>query len=242
MTTLLTVEPSEEEAARAAAARIACVFEEACVARGRADLGLAGGTTPRRAYEMLADAVSDWTGIHLWLCDERAVGPDDPDSNARMLAETLLVGDRVPHEQVHRIRGELGADAAADDYERELAVIAPRRGALPVLDIALLGLGPDGHTASLFPHHPALHAPETRACVAVHDAPKPPPDRITLTLAALRAARSRLILATGSGKAEAVAAMLAGPDPGVPASLLGGPSTELIVDVAAAARVHPADS
>ena len=214
MTTLLTVEPSEEEAARAAAARLACVFEEASVARRRADLGLAGGTTPRRAYDMLADAVFDWTGIHLWLCDERAVGPDDPESNYRMVAETLLAGGRIPDEQVHRMRGELGADAAAEDYEHELAVIRPGPRALPVLDIALLGLGPDGHIASLFPHNTALHAPETRACLAVHDAPKPPPDRITLSLRTLRAARSRLILATGPAKAEAVAAALAGPDPG----------------------------
>ena len=110
-----------------------------------------------------------------------------------------------------------------------------------MLDIALLGLGPDGHVASLSRTTPrSTH--RNAACLAVHDAPKPPPDRITLSLGTLRAARSRLILATGPAKAEAVAAALAGPDPGVPASLLGGPSTELIVDVAAAGLVHPAES
>jgi 6-phosphogluconolactonase len=101
-----------------------------------------------------------------------------------------------------------------------------------VLDLALQGLGPDGHTASLFPGNPAVEA--DGICVAVHDAPKPPPDRITLTVPVLRAARSIVFLATGDEKADAVRRLLAGPDPAVPSSLLGGERTEVIVDRAAA--------
>jgi 6-phosphogluconolactonase len=97
-------------------------------------------------------------------------------------------------------------------------------------------MGPDGHTASLFPHNPALGA--TESCVAVHDAPKPPPDRITMSVPYLRAVRARLILTTGAQKADAVAAVLAGADSSVPASLLAGPATELLVDVPAAAKVQ----
>jgi 6-phosphogluconolactonase len=101
-----------------------------------------------------------------------------------------------------------------------------------VVDLALQGLGPDGHTASLFPGNPAVEA--DGVCVAVHGAPKPPPDRITLTVPVLRAARSVVFLATGDEKAEAVRGLLAGASPDVPASLLGGDRTEVIVDRAAA--------
>ena len=104
------------------------------------------------------------------------------------------------------------------------------------MDLALLGLGEDGHTASLFPHAAALRA-RGEICVPVHDAPKPPPDRVSLTLDALRAARSAVILAVGGAKARAVAATLSGPDPGVPASLLAEGPVELIVDRAAAREI-----
>jgi 6-phosphogluconolactonase len=103
---------------------------------------------------------------------------------------------------------------------------------VPVLDLALQGLGPDGHTASLFPGNPAVGA--DGVCVAVHGAPKQPPDRITLTVPVLQAARSIVFLATGYEKAEAVRDLLAGPDPEVPSSLLGGERTEVILDRAAA--------
>jgi 6-phosphogluconolactonase len=226
--TRLTVEPTEEDVARAAARRIAAALEAARAQRGRADLGLAGGSTPRLAYRMLHDHLEDWNAIHLWFCDERAVGPESPDSNYAMVLDTLIAGAPIPDSQVHRVLGELGAEAAAAAYREELADV--------VLDLALLGMGPDGHTASLFPHHPALEA--TESCVAVHGAPKPPPDRITMTVPYLRAARARLILTTGAVKAEAVAAVLAGPDPAVPTSLIAGPDTELLVDPPAAAKVQ----
>ena len=172
--------------------------------------------------------------MELWLGDERAVPPDDPASNFRMIRESLLAPAAVPDEQAHRVRGELGAQAAAAVYAAELRRRLPlAAGRIPVFDLALLGLGEDGHVASLFPRHPALET-RGRACVAVLDAPKPPPERVTVTLDVLRAARRIVVLATGEDKRAAVAAALAGPDPAVPASLVARGPVELVVDRAAA--------
>jgi 6-phosphogluconolactonase len=219
-----------DTAAEAAAARLRSAIDDARRARGAAHIALAGGTTPRRTYELLATEIDDWMGVEVWFGDERAVGPDDPESNYRMASETLLAGGDGP--DVHRIQGERGPEEAAAAYAAEMAQRLPIEDGVPVLDLALQGLGPDGHTASLFPGNSAVHA--TGVCVAVHDAPKPPPDRITLTVPVLRAARSIVFLATGAEKAEAVRGLLAGPDPEVPASLLGGDRTEVIVDREAA--------
>ncbi|HMC06783.1 MAG TPA: 6-phosphogluconolactonase [Solirubrobacterales bacterium] len=230
--TAVHVAASAEEAAHWAADRIAEGVDEARGARGAAHLALAGGTTPRRAYELLASGIDDWAGVEIWFGDERAVGPQDPDSNYRMVAETLLATGREGIPRAHRMEGERGADGAARAYAAELLERLPLdEQGVPVLDLALLGLGPDGHTASLFPGSPALAA--DGVCAAVHGAPKPPPDRITLTVPVLRAARRVVFLATGADKAEAVEGLLRGPDPSLPASLLAGPRTELIVDSAA---------
>ena len=196
-----------------------------------AHLSLAGGTTPRATYERLAALVDDWEGVELWLGDERLVPADDPQSNYRLVAETLLQGTGAT---AHAVPTGGSAEEAAGAYAREIARRVPAGpDGVPVLDLALLGLGEDGHVASLFPHSPAL---DTRGevCVAVHDAPKPPPDRVSLTLEVLRAARSALVLALGESKAHAAAATLSGPDPGVPASLLADGPLELILDRAAA--------
>jgi 6-phosphogluconolactonase len=224
--TSVFVADTAAEAAEAAAARLRTAIEDAKRARGAAHVALAGGTTPRRTYELLAAEIDDWTGVEVWFGDERAVGPDDPESNYRMASETLLGDGGGPN--VHRIEGERGPEEAAAAYAVELQERLPIEDGVPVLDLALQGLGPDGHTASLFPGNPAVHA--TGVCVAVHDAPKPPPDRITLTAPVLQAARSIVFLATGAEKADAVRGLLAGPNPEVPASLLGGESTELIAD------------
>jgi 6-phosphogluconolactonase len=228
--TSVFVAPTPDEAAQAASERLRTAIDDAREARGAAHIALAGGETPRRTYELLASQIDDWTGVEIWFGDERAVGPDDPESNYRMAQETLLTGDSGP--RVNRIEGERGADGAATAYESLLEERVPLERGMPVLDLALQGLGPDGHTASLFPGNPAVEA--DGICVAVHDAPKPPPDRITLTVAVLRGARSIAFLATGDEKAEAVRRLLAGPDPAVPSSLLGGERTEVIVDRAAA--------
>ena len=228
--TSVFVAPTPDEAALAASDRLRTAIDDAREARGAAHIALAGGETPRRTYELLAAQIDDWTGVEIWFGDERAVGPDDPESNYRMAQETLLTGDDGPG--VNRIEGERGAEGAAGAYASLLEERVPLERRVPVLDLALQGLGPDGHTASLFPGNPAVEA--DGICVAVHDAPKPPPDRITLTVPVLRAARSIVFLATGDEKADAVRRLLGGPDPAVPSSLLGGERTEVIVDRAAA--------
>ena len=139
--------------AERAARLIAELLEATLTARGSAHLALAGGTTPAGAYAQLQP--NRWEGVELWFGDERCVGPDDPAANYRMVAQTLL--GHAPGALVHRIQGELGAEQAAAAYDALLRErVASDGGSVPVLDIALLGIGEDGHTASLFPHNPAL--------------------------------------------------------------------------------------
>lgn len=229
----LVVTRSADEAALDAARRIAAALDDARDARGAAHIALAGGTTPRRVYELLGPLLSHWGGVHLWFGDERAVLPDHVDSNFRLVTESLLAGADIPPGRVHRVQGELPPGDAAEAYEAELlGLVAGDMSGVPVFDVVFLGLGEDGHTASLFPGDPLL---EVRGrLVRAVTAPKPPPDRITLTLDVLYAAREAIILAVGDGKRDAVAAVLRGPDPAVPASLLPHPTTTLIVDAAAA--------
>ena len=227
----VTVTDTPQQATDLAAERMA----EAIAAGQRegrpVHLSVAGGGTPRATYERLATLVDDWEGVELWLGDERLVPPDDPESNYRLLAEALLEATEAV---AHPVPTEGSAEQAASAYARQIRRRVPSGpDGVPALDLALLGIGEDGHTASLFPHAPALDA-RGEACVAVHDAPKPPPDRVSLTLDVLRAARRSLILAVGDAKAGAVARVLSGPDPGVPASLLADAPLELILDRAAA--------
>ncbi len=212
------------ELASVTAELLASLLDDALAARGVAHLALAGGTTPAGAYALLGP--SRWEGVELWFGDERCVGPDDPESNYRMALQTLL--RHAPGALVHRIEGERGAEDAAERYD---ALLRARLGE-PVLDIALLGIGEDGHTASLFPGNPAL-AERELAAVAVHDAPKPPPDRVSLTLPVLRAARACILLAAGEDKAAPLARVLAGPDEAVPASLLARERLTIVADAAA---------
>lgn len=228
----LVVAATFEDAALDAAGRIAHAIGEARAARGAAHVSLAGGNTPRRVYELLGPLLADWRGVHLWFGDERAVPADHADSNFLLVSESLLVTADIPAERVHRIAGERPAPEAAESYAAELRrVVPPNASGVPVLDVAFLGLGEDGHTASLFPGDPMIGAPGR--LVRAVSAPKPPAERVTLTLDVLRAARSAMILATGEGKRAAVAAVLRGPDPAVPGSLLPQDSTTLIVDAAA---------
>lgn len=232
--TSLTVATDAEGAAGAAAEVLARMIEAARATRGIAHVALAGGSTPRRAYELLAARIETWRGVELWFADERAVPPDDPQSNYAMVAESLLARAAVPPGAVHRVPGERSPAEAAALYEAELRdALPPGEDGLPMLDAALLGLGVDGHTASLFPGRPET-AGTGAVCLAVEDAPKPPSGRVSMTLEALGAARRVVFLATGAAKRPAVEAVLAGPDPSVPASLLGGPRCELVVDAAAA--------
>jgi 6-phosphogluconolactonase len=234
----LSVHPDAETAAQAAAARIAAAIAVAQAARGGAHVALAGGNTPRRAYELLAPLLAgsvliDPGRVDWWFGDERCVPPDDPSSNYRLVAESLLAAAHIPPDRVHRIHGEDPPLVAAAAYEEELRqIVSPDESGLPALDVALLGLGEDGHTASLFPGDPALQV--TVALVIPVVAAKPPPNRITLTLPVLRAAREVIILATGAGKTDAVARVLAGPDAATPASMLADANVTLVVDEEAA--------
>ena len=228
----LSVHPTPEDAARDTAERVAAAVAAAEQSRGRVHVSLAGGNTPRRAYELLGPQLAEPAGVDWWFGDERCVPPDDPESNFRLVSESLLAAAPIPAERVHRIRGEEPPELAARAYEEELRRAVPADGTgVPVLDVALLGLGEDGHTASLFPGDPALEV--TDALVLPVVAAKPPPNRITLTLPVLTAAREVLILAGGPGKRHAVARVLAGPDPATPASLLADADVTLIIDEAA---------
>ncbi len=201
----VTVLETAEEVAAAAAGEMAAAIQSGAART----LVLAGGSTPRRAYELLAD-IHDvaWGRVTVLFGDERCVSPDHADSNYRMAREALL--DRVSPATVHRMPAELGPDEGAELYSPVVAALAP-------LDLVLLGVGEDGHTASLFPGHPAVNA--TGWAIGIRDSPKPPSERVTLTLPVLRGARRVLILATGAGKADAVAKAKRGE---VPSGMIAG--------------------
>lgn len=175
--------------AAAAAARVAALVEDA----GATAVGLSGGSTPRAAYELLG-LRGTLRDADVWLVDERCVPPDAPESNARLVRETL--GDV----RLHRVRGEDPPDEAARVYDEEIEALLGRE---PVLDLIVLGMGGDGHTASLFPDAPELDERERRA-VATRDA-HAGFRRVTLTLPVLNAAREKLFLVTGYDKAPAFA-------------------------------------
>ena len=191
----------------------------AAAVRAGGHIGLSGGSTPRKAHERLAAMDLDWSGTELWFGDDRAVAPDHEHSNYRMAKESLL--DVIQGEQpaVHRIKGELGHAEAAEEYERELR---DRFGEeLPRLDLLLLGMGPDAHTASLFPNDAALEERERLAVGVETPGMAPLVSRVTLTLPVLDAAKEVLFLITGEDKAEAARRAFAGsPDPSAPAGLV----------------------
>jgi 6-phosphogluconolactonase len=212
--------------AEAAAAATAALLVEAVDADG--SLVLAGGSTPRRAYELAAERHSDWGGAELWYGDDRCVPPGDDRSNQRLVQEALLDRVLVPP-AVHAIPTRLPPSDAAAAYDDEL------RG--QILDLVLLGLGPDGHTASLFPHAASLDERD-RLALAVEPGLEPLVERITLTIPALAAGGHVVFLAVGEAKADAVRRAFAGePSAATPASLVRSRdgATTAILDEAAAA-------
>jgi len=185
-----------------AAGSIRGLAGDAIAARGRFRIALAGGSTPRALYPHLVAGI-DWTRTDVFFGDERAVPPDDPQSNYRMARETLLDPAHVPEANVFRWQAESpDLDAAARAYEQALRA----HGAPPWIDLALLGLGPDGHTASLFPGTSAL-AVDDRLAVAV-EGPQLATRRLTLTYPTLLGARHVMFLVTGAEKRAALAAVL----------------------------------
>jgi 6-phosphogluconolactonase len=246
--TRLTTCPDAETVAQRAATQIALQLRRAYEERGVAHLALSGGTTPGRTYELLGATPDALAGVEVWFADERCVPPQDEESNYRLVAQTLLESGAVPPERVHRMRGEAGPDEGARLYAQELTRhIAGASGGAgvhtpPVLDLIVLGIGPDGHVASLFPGAATLDAGADAVCLGVHDSPKPPPERITLSLAVLLAARECMLLATDTSKADAVAAMLGEPSRHVPASLLRRERLTVLLDDAAAGQAGRAES
>lgn len=197
---------------RAACRWIVDASARAIAARGRFAIVLAGGNTPRDVYAMLRDTGTDWSRWDIWFGDERCAPPDDPQRNSMMARAAWLDHVAIPQDRVHAIPAELGADAAAHAYADALRGVG-------AFDLVLLGLGEDGHTASLFPGHDWGTAPHASDALAVFDAPKPPPQRVSLSAARLRRARDVLFLVEGESKREAVARWRAGED--IPARAIG---------------------
>lgn len=165
----------------------------------RFDLVLAGGTTPERLYRALAERRQDWGRWHCWLGDERCLPPDHPERNSTLVTRTLLGAGLLPGTNFHPIPAELGPAKAAEAYAKHLSTLG-------VFDLVLLGLGEDGHTASLFPGQAWGDAEGSADVLAVYDAPKPPRERVSLSARRLGRARQVLFLVTGAGKRDAVSA------------------------------------
>jgi 6-phosphogluconolactonase len=217
----LVVLPDAPAVAAAAADLVLAAVDRVLAERGgRADIALAGGTTPGLLYDALTLRRADWSGVHLWIGDERCVPHDHPDSNVRLAHERFPAPGAVLHAPPPVGTPELRAAAYAAQLKRY------------VLDLVILGLGEDAHTASLFPGNPAVD--DERTVVPVHDAPKPPPERVTLGLGVLSAARQRVMLVTGASKRAALAQLLAPASPSAPASLLPAANTVVFADQLAA--------
>lgn len=209
--------------AQETARRISAAARRAIAARGRFDCVLAGGRTPLAAYAQLIEQPEDWARWHLFLGDERCLAPEDAERNSRAIALALTDRVPIPHANLHWIPAELGAEQAASRYDALIRPLLP-------FDLILLGMGEDGHTASLFPGHPV---PTDVGVAPVHGAPKPPPDRVTLTPMTLAAAAERLILVTGAGKRQALSAWRSGADlPVARVAALG--RTDVLMDPEAA--------
>lgn len=237
--------PDPDALAEAAADRFIALADAAIAARGTAAVALAGGSTPRAMNALLAAHPRceqlDWTKVRFFFGDERCVPPDHPDSNYRMTRETLFGPLGIAETQIERVRGEDEPHAAAAAYE---AALQAALGAAPVFDIVYLGMGPDGHTASLFPGTIAS-IDDSRLAVA-NFVPKFNTYRVTLTPRVLNAARHVTITAAGAEKADALAAVLDGPcEPErFPVQLVAPILGELVwlVDAAAAAQLDSAQA
>ncbi len=211
-----------DDVAAETAQRILGAARRSITDRGRFVIVLAGGRTPLAAYNLLAGAQADWDRWHIFLGDERCLPAEDPDRNSVAIRQALIDRVPIPAESWHPMRAELPAEEAAALYEEEVRVALP-------FDFVLLGMGEDGHTASLFP---GREVPAERLVVPVHDAPKPPPDRVSMTPAALTASAELLIVATGTGKRDALAAWRDGTDLPV-ARVAAAASARVLVDRAA---------
>ena len=244
------VEPDAAALARRAAQYFVEMVDEAVGGRGRARVAISGGSTPRAAFQLLGDRGEPWRGrmqwdrLELFWVDERCVPPDDEQSNYRMTREALL--DTIPlrPEQIHRMEGELEPEVAAARYESELRNSFRLEGAeAPRFDLVQLGLGPDGHTASLFPHTEALN--EMSRLVTANHVPQMESWRITLTWPVINRANSVFFLISGADKAKILKEVLTGPRDveRLPSQLIRPASgiLTLILDKSAAAELPATD-
>jgi 6-phosphogluconolactonase len=188
---------------RAATAKILQSAQHAIARAGRFHLVLAGGGTPRRIYHALSQSGAEWSRWHIYFGDERCLPPDDTERNSHMAADAWLDHVSIPPSQIHTIPAESGAAAAASSYASSLAGLGD-------FDLVLLGLGEDGHTASLFPGHEWGTETDAPDVLPVFNAPKPPAERVSLSAHRLAATRLTIFLVSGPGKQSAVAAWRAG--------------------------------
>jgi 6-phosphogluconolactonase len=198
-------------------------------------LVITGGSTPKAAYNRVAELGADWSGTEIWFSDERCVGPEHEHSNFRMANESLL--SKIEPRAIHRMQGERGPEDGAREYGKELdAIFGP--GVVPGFDLILLGIGPDAHTASLFPNNPELGIKDRPVAGVEQPGMAPLVPRITLTLPALNAGARVVFLVSGEEKAEAVARAFNGrPTPEAPSSLVQ-PRGEFVLLCDAAAAAH----
>ncbi len=236
------ISTTESDLALDAASRISEIVHETVSAKDRCAIALAGGETPRSIYRALstgrfADTIA-WEKVHIFTGDERMVSPDDPQSNFNMIRNELLLHVPIPDKNIHRMKGERESVEAARMYAEDLTVFFGDAG--PRFDCILLGIGEDGHTASLFPGTPAID--ETTAPVTAVYVPRLRAWRMTLTLPVINAAARVLFLASGKRKAEIVHRILtiAAPSHGLPASLVvpHNGTTEWMLDGDAASLLH----
>lgn len=211
------------ELAVATAERISDDLRRIVGTKGRASLVLSGGSTPLATYRRLATQELPWDRVDLYWGDERCVGPDDPASNFGRVRDALLEPAEVPREVVHRMRGELPPSDGVAHYEEVLRT--KFAGSRPVFDLILLGLGVDGHTASLFP---GVASGSLGSWVISARAPEPPHERISLSYEALRGGRRTVFLVSGGDKATVVSRILGGAEPRLPAARVAAEAESLI--------------
>ena len=216
---------SDAEVKNAARSMIAQAAAAAIQTKGAFHLVLAGGTTPRAVYQTLRDLDTDWASWHLYYGDERVLPADHPDRNSKMAQDAWLAHVPIPVQQIHPIPTEQGLEAASKAYAQLLLGVGE-------FDLVLLGLGEDGHTASLFPDHDLGATQESPDVLQVRDAPKPPSERLTLSAHRLSRTHQVLFLVTGAGKSAPIARWKNG-EPIPAAAIHCAKGVDVLLDLAA---------